>query len=423
MSPTETKDSSTKQEVEIEVPAEEVTRQTEALVQKYQKLARLPGFRVGHVPSSIIRKRFAEEIKSDVIEALVPKHFREAAQKRGLQPISQPRVTDLKLDDGGPLHFKAAFDVLPDIKVDGYKELRAEKPEIAVSDADVDRALEELREQRATYTEIEGSPLGDGDFAQISLHGHPKSGEGQPVQLDDVMVEIGGKSTLTEFTDHLRGASVGDEPTFDVIYPADYSDQRLAGQTFSYTAKVKAVKQKVLPELDAEFAKQLGDFAEVADVRQRIRENIEAEGRHKAEHEAKDRLMAELVRRNEFEVPDSLIEAQVDIRLERGLRALAAQGMRREDLQKMNLDQLRVGQREQAIRDVKGQLLLDKVAEQENIQVSDQELDHEVESAATQTNQTLESVRARLLKDGGLERIRERIRGEKTLEFLYRQSD
>ena len=179
----------------------------------------------------------------------------------------------------------------------------------------------------------------------------------------------------------------------------------------------------MLPELDAEFAKQLGEFAEVADVRQRIRENIEAEGRHKAEHEAKDRLMAELVRRNEFEVPDSLIESQIDIRLERGLRALAAQGMRREDLQKMNLDQLRVGQREQAIRDVKGQLLLDKVAEQENIQVSDQELDHEVESAATQTNQTLESVRARLLKDGGLERIRERIRSEKTLEFLYRQSD
>ena len=422
MSPTEAKESTTKREIQVEIPAVEVARQTESLIQKYQKMARLPGFRRGHVPASIIRQRFSEEIKTDVVEALIPRYFRQETERLGMNPVSQPRVTDLHLHDGEPLRFKAAFEVLPEVKVEGYRELRADKPEIAVSDADVDHALNDLREQQASFNDIEGRPLADGDFAQVSLDGTPKEGEGQPVHMDEVLVEVAGKNTMPEFTENLRGATVGEERSFDVHYPEDAQDKRLAGKTFSYTVKVHALKQKSLPELNEGFAKSLGEFATVDEVKKRIRKNIEAEGRHKAEHEAKDKLVAELVRRNEFEVPEALVERQIDIRLERGLRALAAQGLTAEQMKKMDLPRLRAGQRDQAIHDVKSSLLLEKVADEENIQVSDEEVNQEVESLAKQTKQTSEAVRARLTRDGGLDKIRTRIRSEKTLDFLYHQS-
>jgi len=427
-----TKDSATKREIQIEIPVEDVTRQTDSLIQKYQKVARIPGFRRGHVPASIIRQRFSEEIKTDMVEALIPRFFRQEAERLSLHPVSQPRVTDLHLHDGEPLRFKAAFEVLPEIKLQGYKDLRADKPEIAVSEADVEQALSDLRERHASFNPVEGRPLADGDFAQVSLDGHPKSGEsetgagksseGQPVHMDEVLVEIAGGNTMPEFTEHLRGTSAGDERTFDVSYPEDTQDKRLAGKTFSYAVKVQAIKQKSLPELNDEFAKQLGEFQTVDDVRKAIRENIESERRHEAEHAAKEKLVGELIQRNDFEVPDSLIEQQIDIRLERGLRALAAQGLTAEQMKKMDLNRLRAGQREQAIHDVRAALLLERVAEEENVQVSDEELNQELEALARQSKQTSEAVRARLTRDGGLDRIRTRIRNEKTLDFLYRQS-
>ena len=420
------KDSATKREIQVEIPVADVNRQTDSLIQKYQKVARIPGFRRGHVPASIIRQRFSEEIKTDMVEALIPRFFRQEAERLSLHPVSQPRVTDLHLHDGEPLRFKAAFEVLPEIKLQGYKELRADKPEIAVSEADVEQALADLRERSASFNPVEGRALADGDFAQVSLDGNPKagdkSGEGQPVHMDEVLVEIAGQNTMPEFTEHLRGTSPGDERTFDVNYPDDTQDKRLAGRTFTYVVKVQAIKQKSLSELNDEFAKKLGEFQTVDDVRKTIREQMESERKHQAEHEAKDKLVGELIQRNDFEVPDSLIEQQIDIRLERGLRALAAQGLTAEQMKKMDLNRLRVGQREQAIHDVKAALLLERVAEEENVQVSDDELNHELEGLAKQSKQTSEAVRARLTRDGSLDRIRTRIRNEKTLEFLYRQS-
>ena len=430
VSPTETAETknkeSVKREISVEIPADEVARETEVIIQKYQKVARLPGFRAGHVPASIIKQRFGEEVKSDVVEALVPKYFRREAEKQGLMPVSQPRVTDLHIHDSEPLRFKASFEVMPEIPVEGYKELRADKPEIVVSEEEIEQALDNVREQHATFTSVEGRPLADGDFAQASLDGRPKDAQAakdaNPVRMDEVLVEIGGKNTMPEFTEHLRGASAGEARTFDVNYPQDASDKRLAGKTFSYTVKIHAIKQKSLPELNDEFAKELGEFTSLDAVKKQIRENMEAEKRHTAEHEAKEKLVAELVKRNEFEVPESLVERQIDLRLERGLRALAAQGMKMEDMKKMDLARLRLGQREQALQDVKSSLLMERIAELEKITVSDDELNQEVEALAKQTKQTPEAVRARLTQDGGLDRIRNRIRSEKALNFLYHQS-
>ena len=432
MSPTETTDAKNaeakqggvKRDISVEIPAEEVAHELEAIVQKYQKMARLPGFRRGHVPASIIRQRFKEDLKSDVVEALVPRYFRKETEKLGMIPVSQPRVTDLHIHEGEPLRFKASFEIMPDIKVEGYKELRADKPEIAVKDEEVEDALNNVREQHATFTSIEGRSLADGDFAQASMDGKPKDDDGtaKPVHMDEVLIEIGGKNTVPEFTQNLRGANAGQEREFEVSYPVDINDKRLAGKTFIYTVKIHAIKQKSLPELNDDFAKELGEFPSLDQVRKQIRENMLAERKHTAEREAKDKLVAELVKRNDFEVPESLIDRQIDVRLERGLRALAAQGMKMEDMKKMDLPRLRAGQRDQAVQDVKSSLLLERIAELENIGVGDEELNREIDSLAQQTEQTPEAVRARLTQEGGLDRIRNRIRSEKTLDFLYHQS-
>jgi trigger factor len=428
VSPTQTVDAKDKngvnREISVEIPAEEVAREMEIIIQKYQKVARLPGFRTGHVPASVIKQRFKEDLKSDVVEALVPRYFRKETDKQGMIPVSQPRVTDLHIHDGEPLRFKASFEIMPEIVVQGYKELRADHPEIVVKDEEVEDAVNSVREQHATYTSVEGRPLADGDFAQSSMDGKQKDGDdkNQPVHMDEVLIEIAGKNTVPEFTENLRGANAGDEREFEVKYPDDLADKRLAGKTFVYKVKIHAIKQKNLPELNDDFAKELGDFTSLDQVRKQIRENMLAERRHDAEREAKDKLIAELVKRNDFEAPESLIDRQIDLRLERGLRALAAQGMKMEDLKKMDLPRLRAGQRDQAVQDVKSSLLLERIADLEKIEVGEDEVNHEIEALAKQSKQTPEAVRARLTQDGGLDRIRNRIRSEKTLDFLYHQS-
>src|SRR5262249_11927026 len=244
----------------------------------------------------------------------------------------------------------------------------------------------------------------------------------KPVHMDDVLVEIGGKNTMPEFTENLRGANAGEERTFDVNYPEDFSDERLRGKTLSYRVKINTIKTKPLPEMNDAPAKELGEFSTLDEGRKRIREGMEHDRRNVAEREAKDKLLAELIRRNELQVPEALVEHQIDIRLERGLRALAAQGLSSEHMKKMDLPRLRAGQRDQALQEVKASLLLDKIADGEKIEVGDDEINREIEALASQTNQTADAIRARLTRDGALDRIRNRIRNEKALEFLYRQS-
>ncbi len=411
-----------KRELQIEVPADVVATETDTLVQKFQKMARLPGFRVGKVPASVIRQRFADDIRHEVMDALMPRYIRQETEKLGITPVSTPRVTDVEMKPGGPLRFKASFEVLPEVEVSGYQELRAEKPDISVTDEEVEQSLNNIREQHATYTAVDDRALQDGDYAQASFRGTPKEQGSKPVNVDDVLVEIGGANTVRDFSENLRGARPGDERTFDVTYPQDFSDQRLAGKTFSYTVQVKGIKSKQLPELNDAFAKELGSFDSLDALKQHIRDSLERDKRLTAEREAKEKLVDELVRRNDFPVPEALIERQIDVRLERGLRALAAQGMRADDMKRMDFGRLRAGQRDSAVREVKASLLLDKIAAAERIEVTDEEVDRELEALATQSRQPLEAVRARLTREGALDRIRNRIRSEKTLDFLYRQS-
>jgi trigger factor len=415
-------------EVTVEIPADVVKTETDSIVNKYQKLARVPGFRKGKVPASMVRQRFADDIKSEIVDTLVPRYFREETKKQNLEPVSQPRVTDLHIHEGEPLKFKATFEILPEFKVAPYDDIRVTTIDTNVTDQDVETALNNLRDQQATYTAVEEDrPLADGDFAVAGFKGTPKEAEqdadSKPVEVDEIMVEIGGQNTIPEFSENLRGAKAGEQRTFDVKYADDFADKRLAGKSMTYEVNVKGIKTRSIPELNDDFAKELSpDFNTLDELRNRLRENMKAERQHEAEHQGKDKVVEELVKRNDFPVPEAMLNDQIDLRLERGLRALAAQGMKTEDMKRMDLPRLRAGQREAALREVKASLILEHIAYEEKIEVSDEEVEREVEGLAAQSKQPLEQVRARLTQDGGLDRIRHRIRNEKTLDSLYRRS-
>jgi trigger factor len=434
-----------RREISVEIPADVVGKQQAALVQEYSKRARVPGFRKGKVPASMVRNRFGGEIASEVMESLVPQYFREAVIKGGYRPVSQPFIYDLHAEPGQPIKFKAVFEVMPEFELGKYEDIKVDKPVIKIADQDVEAELKRLQERQASFDPIEEERgAKDGEFTQVSFQAVPKEAEkenpeaagaaaegakageataAKPVQMDEVLVEIGGANTIPEFSENLRGAKTGEERKFDVAYPADFHDPRLAAKVFSYTVKVNAIKKKTLPELNDDFAKELNqEFESLNALRQRIRESMEAQQRHQAEHAAKEKLIEKLVEKHDFAVPRALVERQIDLRLERGLRALAAQGMRTEDMRRMDFKRLRAGQRESAVKEVKSTLLLEKIAQAENIQVSNEEMDEEIGSLAQQMNQTPEQMRQKLTEEGALERIRARMRGEKALNFLYSKS-
>jgi len=408
-------------EVSVEIPADVVAKEEQTVISELQKHARVPGFRRGKVPPGVIRQRFGEDIKSELVEHLIPRYFRQETEKLHLVPVSQPQVTDIDLAGGKPMRFKASFEVLPEIDVSGYQEIRPEKNEISVTDEEVDQALANLREQHATYENVEEArALQDGDYAQAAFSGTSGEADANPINVDDVLVEISGASTMKEFSDNLRGAKAGEERSFDVTYPEDFSDKRLAGKTVHYNVQIKSIKRKSMPELTDDFAKEVGtEFESLENLKLRIRESIQAGKQQEEEHRGKDKLVQDLVTKFDIAVPESMVEQQIDTRLDRGLRALAAQGMRTEDLKRMDMGRLREGQRQAARREVQASLLLDKIADLETVEVSDEELNKEIESLAKQMQQTAEAVRKRLDETGSVDRIRARIRNDKTLEMLY----
>jgi trigger factor len=320
------------------------------------------------------------------------------------------------------LKFTATFEVLPEIDIAGYKDIQVEHEETSVKDEEVEAMLTNLREQNSTYTNVdEERAIIEGDYAQVSFKTEGQ-GDEAPVEMDDVLVAIGGENTIKEFTENLKGAKAGEDREFDVVYPADFGDQRLAGKTMHYKVHVKGIKSKQLPELNDDFAKQMGDeYTSLDELKTRIREGMEHEKSHQAEHKVKDKFVDELVKKYDIAVPTALVEHQIDQRLDRGLRALAAQGLKADQLKKMDMGRLREGQREAAEREVKASLLLEKIADAENIQVSDDEVDKEVQALATQMQQAPEAIRARLEQNGALGRIKDRMRTDKALDQLVKK--
>ena len=408
-------------ELVLDIPAEEVTKAYRSVAGNYRKYAKIPGFRAGKVPESVIRRRFAAEIRKEVIDSLLPERFNQSVRDLGVKPVGQPQVTELTVEDGAPLHVKAVFEYVPDFSIEGYQAVRVDKPSVEITEEEVQHEIEQLRESRATIEPVEEDRvLVDGDWAQISYKGQIEGdAETGPVGGEDSLVEIGGKDTVEAFTNILRGAKTGQELKAEVIYPADYSAPSLAGKTVAYEVEVKAIKKRTLPELNDDFAKEIGAYESFADLEARVREHMASRKRHSVEGETKDRLFAALAERYTFPVPESLVQEQIDARLERGLRALAAQGMDPEQMRKLDFARLRTAQRDSAIAEVKISVLLDRIAQEENITVSDEELDQELQMAALQSREPVDTLKVRLTQDGGMARIREQLRREKTASALY----
>ncbi len=420
-------------EIEVEVAADEVSKTFKRVVKRYQKLARIPGFRAGKVPESLVRSKFAKEVRQEVLESLVSERFRKAIDEQKLRPISEPQLLDMQLFDGQPLKFKAAFEVAPEIDITGYDSVHASRPDVALTSEEFDAELGRVLDSHATVEPVEEDrALVDGDWAEIQFHGEVKdlaqtvredgvqnASTQAPITGEDVLIEIGGKNTLTAFNDALRGAKPGQELKFEVDYPADFGERRLAGQSVSYDVTVKGIKHKSYPERDADFAKQLGNYESWDDFETKLREHAADRKKSALESAAKDKLLGELIARFQFPVPESFVQQQIEARLDRGLRALAQQGMSVEDMRKLDFARLREAQRDQAINEVKASMVLDRIAEAEGVTVSQEDVDRELLMLSIQSREPLEALRERLSHDGGLDRIREQMRREKTGSVLY----
>ncbi|HZD76398.1 MAG TPA: trigger factor [Acidobacteriaceae bacterium] len=413
--------------VEVTIPADEVSKAMRSSVKRYQKQARIPGFRSGKVPESLIRARFAEGIRQEVLEAVMPKHFQGAITEGNFRLVSQPQVVDMKMEDDQPLWFKASFEVMPEFSVEGYQNVKVEKPSAAFTDDEFASEVERVRDSRSTMEPVEEErPLVDGDWAQITFTGSVQqpgetenAKENAPLSGEDVMLEVGGSNTLSAFTDALRGSTVGQELKFEVNYPEDFGEKRLAGKNVAYDVTVKAIKRRVQPELNDDFAKELGDYSGYEDFTTKFRENLQTEKDRRTETDTRDRLLTALSERFQFPVPESMIQQQIDTRLDRGLRSLAAQGMREEDMKRLDFARLRAAQRDSATSEVKSLLILDRIADAEQIGVSDEEVSQELELLSLQLREPVDALRVRLTQDGSMARIREQIRRDKTAKLLY----
>jgi trigger factor len=405
---------SCKRTLEITVPVEEVEAETGRAVAKVQQRAKLPGFRPGKAPASIIRQQFAGDIRKQVLESLIPKYLHNRFEAEDLKVVGQPDITDVHLEAGEPLRFKAEFEVVPQVELQDYKGLTVKYQDPEITDDDVDKRIEELRHSKAEFVNEDPRPLRDGDFAVLSLESL-SAVEGPPVKNEEMTLEVGGSDTLEDFSEHLRGMNPGEEKEFDVRYPEDYGQPKLAGKTVRFRVQVKGVRRKELPEINDEFAQDLGDYRTVDELREAVRKSLFAQRQFEAQQEAKNQLVDKLVDMHDFPVPETFVDQQIKNRTG---RALAERGV---DPKSLNLDwkKLKESQWDKALREVKASMLLSRIAEREAIAPTRDEVDKEVERIARQQREPFAAVRLRFEKDGTLGRIASHIQTEKTLSFLF----
>ena len=423
----------TRKNIVVEIESDVVDAEIDKVSRDYSKAARIPGFRPGKVPAKVVRQRFRDQILHDVAHGLIPRAVDEALRERGVEPVDTPDIKDVIVEEGQPLKFTAIFDTVPPIDPGDYASLTVRRASMAVEDAAVDQALAGLRERSARYEPVEHRGVERGDSVLMDLVRTAKTEPAivltdgdAPVTPQDgpqsdnhqnVTVDIGAAANPPGFDDALIGLSVGEDRTFDITYPADYAVKELAGTTVTYEVTAKAIRKRIVPALDDEFAKDLGDFASLDALTARVREDLEHEAKHEAEREMRGELMKQLATRVNFEVPQALLEREIDRRVEEFVRRLIEQQI---DPMKTNInwEDFRERQKDAASEAVRGALVLDEVARREKIGVSDEEVEAEIERYAERTGRTPAAVRARLEKEGGIGRLYAGLRRERAIDFL-----
>lgn len=407
-----------KRSVEIEIPIDQVEAARQRVTNSLKQRVRLPGFRPGKAPVNLIQSRFDSEIRNEVLEVLLPQAFRDRVKQDDLHVVGTPDITDLHFEAGQPIRFKADFEIAPEIELGDYRGLPVKYEEPTITDEELNTRLETMRESKAEYPNQDPRPIADKDY--VLVHLRSLSGLAEPID-QDVQIQVGGEETLPAFNEALIGASPDAVVSVDITYPEDYGQESLAGKTVRFELTPKFIRKRELPALDDEFARDLGDYQTLDELRDAVRKSIFLEKQYTAQQTAKEELIDRLVETHNFPIPEAYIDRQIENQVRMQLRNLAGQGVDPNSIQ-LDWSKIKETQREKATRNVRASLLLEKVAEREGINATKDEVDNEVNRIARQDREPVAVTRARLDKDGSLTRIAGAIQTEKTLQFLFEQS-
>jgi trigger factor len=416
--------SQTRKQIDVELDAAAVRVVYDRISDQYAKNVNVPGFRPGHAPRDVVRTRFKDQIRTELLRELLPDAVQKAVEQHKLEPLGEPELNlenteGLKELGAKPISFSVEVEVLPQIELGEYKGMNAARRTRPVKDEDVDRTIESLRGNFATLEPVENRGAQADDTITANFHGtFPDDPEAEPIYVEDVEVVLGGEGVVQEITDNLVGARPDEKKTFSVSYPADFSAKALAGKRVEYTVKVSAVRIRELPALDDEWAQSLGDEIESLDqLREKVRGDLDAQVKSEAEGRVRSELLRKLVEAHEFELPERLVAHQTEHRYESVVRDMIGHGIDPRNPE-LDWDRARNSLREQASFDLRSSLLLERIADQEKIEVTDQEIEDEIKAIAEASRQSLEQVRAVLTKEGGERSIAGRLRNRKALDVL-----
>jgi trigger factor len=405
--------------IEVEIPADLLTREANRVTTEFGRQAKVPGFRPGKVPASVVRTRFSKEIQEEVVQRVLAESFRNVVREKGLDPVGDPLLEHLDpFIEGAPMKFKARFEVKPQIELAEYRGLEIDDPKIEVTETDVDAMIERLREQASIYRVENDRGLEDGDFAVIDI---ASSGDGVEPKVDSGHFKVGEETPLPELHDAMRGKKPGETGSFDKEYGEDATQEAWRGKTVHHDVTLKEIRVQEKPDVNDEFAKSVGGW----DTVDQMRETIGADIRRHREMEAlrlkRSQLGEKLLASHEFDVPEALVEDELGKSLNNYARYLASQGV---DLQKAEMDWRKMGEefRPEAVKRVKRSLILEAIAKKENIAVSDVEVDAEIRRAAKEQEREFADVKHHLKHDGGYEALRRSIAQDRALELVLSEA-
>ena len=406
--------SETQKTVSIEIPSDVVDAEVSRVVQGYTKEAKVPGFRPGKVPASIVKQRFREQILHDVVHDLVPRAVEEALQERGISPVDSPDIRDVKIEEGKPLTFSAAVETIPTFDPGDLSTIEIQKQPTSVEDGKLDEAIEQLRARAAKYETVEDRPVADGDTVVLHLD---RTGPGDAHEhLEDATVQLGAPGNPPGFDANIIGLGVGDSKAFSIQFPEDHATAEYRGKDVSYDAKVKDIRIRVLPELDDEFAKDLGEFDSLAALRDRVRTDLLAQAEEESKQHLRQALLKELSKRVTFSLPASLVDREMDRRVEEFARQLMQQQINPKQAG-FDWARFREAQRDAATESVASSLVLAEIARREDITVADEDVDKQIEQFAEQVGRTPAALRAELEKEGGISSLYTGLRRERAVDF------
>jgi len=406
--------SETRKTLAIEIPIDVVNPEINRVARSYAKQARLPGFRPGKAPQTLIKKRFRDQILHDVMHDLIPHAVKEALQERGIEPVDTPDIKDVVLEEGQPMTFTATIETIPAFDPGDLSSITLARPSVEVTEDAIAEMLQHLRDRAGTYEPVEGRAVAEGDAVVLLLD--RTSPNGQVDHHDDVTVQLGAPENPPGFDAELVGMNDGESKTFTIHFPEGYSAPDLANTDQAYSVTLKGIRRRVLPELDDEFAKDLGEFDSLTALRNRINGDLREKAEDKAKREVRAELLKQLSKRITFELPTSLVEREMDRRLEEFARQLTTQNL---DPREAGIDwaQFREAQREPARDAAASALVLDEIARREQITVAGEDVDKEIERFAATAGRTPTALRAQLEKEGGLSRLYAGLRREKSVDL------